>query len=396
MQQTPPVTIEDSRFQPAGAAHAESAERKPGRIAVVDDESTNIKVLRRYLQLAGYFDFVSTTVASDCVALIVREQPDVLLLDVMMPDVNGLDVLRDLRAQPSTAQLPIIILTADTNADTRRKALELGATDFLSKPVDANELLPRVRNSLLIKAHQDHLRQYAERLEDEVARRTRELTRTRQEVVHCLARAAEYRDNETGRHVLRVGRYAGVIARELGMDREFVELIELAAPLHDVGKIGIADEVLRKPGKLTPDEFEVMQTHAGLGRKVFDCVSTSEWDTFRRHTDIGQMILGGGQSSLLAMAARIAITHHERWDGSGYPLALAGEDIPIEGRITAVADVFDALSTKRPYKPAFPLEKCLDIMKAERGTHFDARVLDAFLARIREVVQIQIEFADCT
>lgn len=392
--QAVPLPSETSRFEPNPALTASDPARLTGRIAIVDDEATNIKVLRKYLQIAGYQDFVTTTVAGDSLSLIRRDKPDVVLLDVMMPEVSGLEILQSIRAIDETRHIPIIILTAATTDDTRRQALELGATDFLAKPVEVSELLPRVRNALVIKAHHDHLREYADRLREEVASRTRELTHTRQEVVHCLARAAEYRDNETGRHVLRVGKYVGVIAREMQVDPDFVELLELAAPLHDVGKIGIPDEVLRKPGKLTPDEFSLMQSHAGLGRKVFECISVQEWDVFRSHTEIGQKIFGSPQSPLLTLAARIALTHHERWDGSGYPLALSGENIPLEGRITAVADVFDALSSRRPYKPAFPLEKCLEIMKAERGRHFDPRVLDAFLNRLREVIAIQIEYAD--
>lgn len=381
----------DSKAAVGGSTGAPA--QRAGVIAIVDDEATNIKVLRKFLQREGYQAFATTTVAADAWDLLQRNRVDVLLLDVMMPEVSGLEILQRIREHETTSHIPVIILTASADEQTRRRALELGATDFLSKPVDMHELFPRVRNALLMKAQHDRLAEYADRLRCEVAEQTRELTCTRQEVVHCLARAAEYRDNETGRHVIRVGRYAGLIARELAQPAEWVELLELAAPLHDVGKIGIPDEILRKPGKLTAEEIDLMRTHAGLGKRICDCLPDYQAKMLRGHADIGARILAG-QSQLLQMAARIAISHHEHWDGSGYPLALAGENIPLEGRITSVADVFDALASKRPYKAAYPMEKCLAILEEGRARQFDPRVLDALLKRLPEVIAIQIEFAD--
>jgi putative two-component system response regulator len=220
------------------------------------------------------------------------------------------------------------------------------------------------------------------------------LQASHQNIIHCLARAAEFRDDDTGRHVLRVGRYAGIIARRLGWDAGDVETIEQAAQLHDVGKIGIPDAILGKPGKLTSQEFETIQKHCGFGKRVFESLTEPEWTAYRRHTELGDRILAGCESSVLHMAARIALTHHERWDGAGYPIGLKGEDIPLEGRITAVADVFDALSTRRIYKPAFPLEKCFAILEDGRGSHFDPQVLDAFFAVREQIVTIQIRYAD--
>lgn len=364
------------------------------RIMIVDDEPINIKVVSKFLERAGYRRFTTTTKPSEAAELARREPPDVILLDIMMPEVSGLDLLRRFRTSDLHAHTPIIILTASNDEQTKLQALELGATDFLGKPVDFVDLLPRVRNALVAKDHQDRLQRHAELLAREVAERTCELVRTRLEVIHCLARASEYRDNETGRHVIRVGRYVGITARALGVPEPIAALMEQSAPLHDVGKIGISDSILLKPGKLTPDEFEIMQTHALMGRKLFEPLTSSEFSLFREHADIGSRILDGPSSPLLQMAARIALTHHERWDGSGYPLALAGEAIPLEGRITAVADVFDALSSRRPYKPAFPLEKCLTIMREERGKHFDPVVLDAFLTCEESIVAVQIEYAD--
>ena len=214
------------------------------------------------------------------------------------------------------------------------------------------------------------------------------------ELIHCLARAAEYRDCETGRHVVRVGRYAGIIARQMGLEEETVELLEHAAPLHDMGKIGIPDDILLKPGKLAPDEFELMQKHCGFGRHTFEPMAADAWRTLKSHTFLGEAIMDTPSSPVIQFAAEIALTHHERWDGSGYPLGLAGEDIPLSGRITAVADVFDALSSRRPYKPAMPLDKCLTILEEGRAKHFDPKILDAFFASKEQIVSIMVQLAD--
>ncbi len=367
---------------------------------IVDDEPINVKILQKHLKLAGYTRFITTSDAMSVLDCIRKNPPDVLLLDVMMPGVNGLDLLRQIRRGPSTlggaglGYFPILILTASDSDETRFRALELGATDFLGKPVNASELVARVRNALLVKAHHDHLQNYSKELENQVRRRTAELAASRLELIHCLARAAEYRDNETGRHVMRVGRYAGMIARKLNLEQNMVELIEHAAPLHDMGKVGIPDAILLKPGKLTPEEFEVMQKHSLFGKRTFEPMSNDEWRAFQTHTLLGERILGAETSPLIAMAGKIALTHHEKWDGTGYPLGLAGEEIPLAGRITAVADVFDALSSRRPYKPNWPLERCFAVMEEGRGTHFDPAVLDAFIACREEIVQIRMQFAE--
>ncbi len=292
------------------------------------------------------------------------------------------------------AYIPTLVCTAFDNVQVKLEALELGATDFLTKPINAAELVVRVRNALVVKAHHDHLKNYARELADQVRHRTAELAASRLELIHCLARAAEYRDNETGRHVIRVGRYAEIIARRMGLDPQFVELIEHAAPLHDMGKVGIPDMILLKPGTLSPEEFEMMQRHCIYGKRTFEPMSRDEWRMFKSHTFLGEMIMDVRSSPIITMAAKIALTHHEKWDGNGYPMGLSGEDIPLAGRITAVADVFDALSSKRPYKPAFPLERCFAIMEEGRGTHFDPKVLDAFLAAREDIVEIRMEYID--
>ena len=361
---------------------------------IVDGEPVNLKVAQQYLNLEGYTNLVMTTEPREAIALVTKEEPDVLLLDVRMQHVSGLDILAALRADQRWAHLPIVILTVATDQNTRRRALELGASEFLAKPVDPTELIPRIRNVLTVKRHHDHMQEYSHKLEAEVLRRTAELARSRQEVIHCLARAAEFRDDDTGRHVFRVGRYARLIASELGWEGERLNMLEQAAQLHDIGKIGIPDAILLKPGKLTPEEFEIMQKHSGYGTRITHGLLDHELNVLCSHTELGSRLLHTADSPVLAIAATIALSHHERWDGTGYPLGLAGEDIPIEGRITAVADVFDALSSKRPYKPAFPLDKCFQILKEGRGSHFDPQVLDAFFRRQEDIVYTQIRHAD--
>jgi putative two-component system response regulator len=260
--------------------------------------------------------------------------------------------------------------------------------------VDPTDLLPRIRNVLAVKSYQDHLANYARELELQVQRRTEELEASRLEVIYCLGRAAEYRDNETGRHVIRVGRYVGIIARALGMRKEYVELLEHAAPLHDMGKIGIPDAVLLKPGRLDAGEMEVMRRHTEYGCDIVSTISRDERERGKSDGGLATETMKRVCSPILRVASVIALTHHERWDGTGYPRGLRGEDIPLEGRITAVADVFDALATKRPYKPAFPIDECFRIMEENRGKHFDPRVLDAFFSRKDEIVQTLIDYGD--
>ncbi len=379
--------------RPLSPSVVPSPTREP-KILIVDDEPINLQVARKHLLLAGYKQFVLTADPTEVLALLEQEHPDLVLLDIMMPGMSGLELLRAIRARDDFGHLPILILTALDDREVKSEALNGGATDFLTKPVDPTELLPRVRNALAIKAHHDHLQHYASELERTVRARTAELEESRLEVIRCLARAAEYRDNETGRHVLRVSRYAGIIAREMGLAAGLVELLEQAAMLHDVGKIGIPDSILLKPGKLDPEELEFMQKHCGYGKRIFQPMTGDEYTAYASHTTLGASIINPCRAPVLDLAARIALTHHEKWDGSGYPIGLAGEDIPLEGRITAVANVFNALSTKRPYKPAFPLDKCFAIMEEGRDAHFDPRVLEAFFTRRADIIRVQIDHAD--
>jgi putative two-component system response regulator len=364
------------------------------KIMMIDDEKLNIMVVAEYLKLGGFHDLVSTDDPLQALILASRELPDVILLDLHMPQLTGFDILKQLRADRALSRTPVVILTASTDEQEKLRALELGATDFLHKPLCGGELLARLRNIIMAKAYQDHCRNYSKTLETAVRQRTAELEASRQDVIHCLARAAEFRDDDTGHHVLRVGRYARIIGEQLGMDERMLDALEQAAKLHDIGKIGIPDAILLKPGKLTPEEFEALQRHSNYGKQIIDSIQDNGKRQLRQHTELGAQILDVGGSPLLSLAMRIALTHHERWDGTGYPIGLAGEDIPLEGRIVAVADVFDALSTKRPYKPAFCLDRCFSIMQAGRGTHFDPRVLDAFFARRNDIVETQIRHAE--
>lgn len=364
------------------------------RIAVVDDEELNIEIVQGHLRHEGYQNFHRATDGSQALDLIRTVQPDVVLMDVLMPEVNGLEVLAAMRQDESMIHIPVIVLTADDGPETKLHALRLGPSDVLYKPVDATEMLLRVRNVLTVKAYQDHLANHSQELERMVRERTSDLAASRRRIIHCLARAAEFRDDDTGHHVTRVGKYAAIIADELGYDQYSVELIEQAAKLHDIGKIGVPDAVLLKRAKLEEDEFALIQRHCSIGNSIINPLQAGEVDAYRQHTQIGATLLDVDGYPILELAAIIAQTHHEKWDGSGYPMGLKGEDIPIEGRITAVADVFDALSSERPYKAAFPREKCFHILEEGRGSHFDTRVLDAFFRRSDEITKIQVRYAE--
>ena len=364
------------------------------RVMIVDDDSISVKVVRRYLEKTGYSDFVTTNDAMRAMPLLAAHDPHVLLLDIMMPGMDGFQILDLIRDERDNLELPVIVLTGSDDPETKLRALELGATDILSKPVDPSELTVRVRNAIMIKAAHQQQVQYAQNLECTVRQRTAELYKSHEELVLSLARAAEFRDDDTGRHVVRVGRYVRSMCLELGMSNDDATLYEQAAQMHDVGKIGIPDSVLLKPGKLDPDEFEQIKKHAEFGRHIFENVPDDERNVLRKHTEYGAEILNVSSSPVMQLAQEIAISHHEKWNGKGYPFGISGADIPLGGRITAVADVFDALSSERPYKKAFPLEKCFAILQEERGQHFDARMVDAFFARRDEIIRTQIECAD--
>ncbi|HEY7400250.1 MAG TPA: HD domain-containing phosphohydrolase [Actinomycetota bacterium] len=334
------------------------------RILVVDDEEANVLLLKRVLDMAGYRHVLSTTDSRQVFELVQTFQPDLILLDLLMPYLDGFAVMDWLRSTIHEDEfLPVLVLTADATSETRRRALAGGARDFLTKPIDVDEVLLRIANMLDMRFLHLQLQGEKGALEERVQERTLELESSYIETFERLALAAEFRDDATGQHTLRVGAVAARLAQELDVPDERVELLRRAAGLHDVGKIGIPDEILLAPRKLTVEEFEVVKTHTVIGAKI----------------------LSGSRSALLSMAEEIAASHHERWDGRGYG-GQAGEDISIWGRITTVADVFDALTHQRPYKEPWPLDRAIDEIGRQRGEQFDPRVVDAFLAIQSDVV----------
>ncbi len=340
---------------------------RDGHILIVDDEPAISQMIELQLRKSGYENILVENDSTQAVEKIASLQPDLVILDIRMPKINGLEILRLVKDNPATENIQVLIMTSTTDDRIRVASLKLRANDFLTKPTNTIELDVRVSNALKLKIQHDQLVAFSDRLTQEVKGRTAELFATRRETILCLARAAEIRDMETGNHVIRVGHYAAVVAKQMGMDPDFVGYIELAAQLHDVGKLSIPDSILHKPAGLTVDERAVIETHCEEADRIF----------FGKAQNMEKATI---TSPLLRMAARIASTHHERWDGSGYPNKLAGENIPLEGRITAIADVFDALNTERPYKKAIEPSVCFEMITAQRGKHFDPQVVDAFLA----------------
>jgi putative two-component system response regulator len=312
--------------------------------------------------------------------------PDLILLDVVMPEMDGYAVCRQLKAQPRTADIPVIFLTAKSEIEDEQQGFALGAADYITKPISAPILLARVKTHLSLKASADYLRDKNAFLEQEVTRRTDEVRAVKDATILMLASLAETRDNETGNHILRTQHYVRALARALQahprfsgvLDERTIEVLFKSAPLHDIGKVGIPDSILLKPGKLTPLEFEIMKTHTTLGR---DAIETAE----RR---LGRPV------AFLQYAKEIAYSHQEKWDGSGYPQGLAGDDIPVSARLMAVADVYDALISKRVYKPAIPHAQAVEIMMAGRARHFDPDMADAFWRIREEFRSIALLFTD--
>lgn len=358
-----------------------------GRILIVDDEEANVRLLERLLRRAGLGDIESTTDPFTAYDLFRTCSPDLVMLDINMPGMSGFDVMEQLRAATKDdAYVPVLVLTGSNDQSIKNRALTAGAKDFLMKPLDPVEVVARAENLLEARSLQVQLRDEKKMLELTVDERTRELRYavaklreaqnelqlSRGETIHRLSLAAEFRDDETARHIQRMGRYCALLSSRVGFDSEHAELMRLAGELHDVGKIGIPDAILLKPGKLTPEERETMQ----------------------RHPEIGYDILGGSRSELLTIAATVAFTHHERPDGHGYPRKLTEDQIPLEGKIASIADVFDALTTDRVYRRAFPLDTAIAMMTAESGTQFDPDLLDMFLNPMDEVVAILEEHPD--
>src|SRR5215204_1914907 len=326
------------------------------RILIVDDEEANVEILTRILTRAGFCRLASTTDARQALDLYVRHRPDLILLDLHMPHLDGLEVMASLNEIAEATYLPILILSADLTPTARRDALSRGAKDFVSKPFVQDELLLRMKTLLETRFLYIQIQSHNQLLEAKVRERTRELVDAQIEIIERLAMAAEFRDDNTGHHTQRVGQMSSLLARQLGLPDSQVSLIARAAPLHDVGKIGVPDTILLKMGQLSKAEFEVV----------------------KHHTVIGARILSGGKFPLLRLAEEIAFCHHERWDGEGYA-GMRKTDIPLAGRIVGVADVFDALTQRRPYKPAWPVGEAIAEIDRQRARQFDPAVVEAFL-----------------
>ncbi len=341
-------------------------------ILIVDDQMTNIMLLESILKNGGYTHVHSTQDPTQVIPLFKELDPDLICLDIRMPELNGFQVMGQLKIIHKHAFLPILVLTSEEDRETRLRALESGAKDFLPKPFDKVEVLMRIRNLLEASLLNKTVSQQKASLEETVRIRTQELKDTQLEVVHRLARAAEHRDNETGAHILRMAHFALVLGRAAGMTEEECDVLFHATPMHDVGKLGIPDRILLKPGKLDHEEFEIM----------------------KQHTVIGAQLLSNSHSPVLQMGEVIALTHHEKWDGSGYPNRLAGKDIPLVGRICTIADVFDALSSKRCYKDAWPLDKTLKEIHSLMGKQFDPDLVDLFHELLPVITDIQRTHTD--
>lgn len=336
------------------------------RVLIVEDNRTNLLVLKGIIgnipgcEVEAFLDPIEALSAT-------AGQPfDLILVDYMMPSMDGRQFIAELRKRPDYAHIPMVMVTADDHRETRIDAITAGATDFLNKPVDPVELKARVGNLLTLRQQQRDLADRAEWLATEVAKATRSLVAQEEEVVWRLSRALTYRDDDTGDHTRRVADVSRLLAEELGLSTQVARTIELASPLHDIGKVAIPDHILLKPARLSPDEMTVMRSHAS----------------------IGEAILADASSDLVRMACRIAGTHHERWDGKGYPKGLKGEEIPIEGRIASVADVFDALCSERPYKAAWPIDTARREIENGAGTQFDPQCVAAFTSRWDEIAAL--------
>ncbi|MFQ5645566.1 MAG: HD domain-containing phosphohydrolase [bacterium] len=342
------------------------------RILIVDDNKTNVLLLEKMLTMGGYSNIRTLTDSRQVKAVYQEYRPDLILLDLKMPYLDGFEVMEQLREITDDSYIPVMAITALQDSETRLRALTSGAKDFINKPIDHTEVLPRIHNMLEIRLLHNKVKTQITTLEHKLEEHTVELKETRLEIIRRLCRAAEYRDNETGLHIIRMSKITHLLASKIGLSKEHCELILNASPMHDIGKIGIPDRILQKPGKLDANEFAIMKTH----------------------TIIGANMLSDHTSKLMNKAHDIALTHHEKWNGTGYPVGLKGEEIPVEGRICALSDVFDALTSFRLYKKAWTYQEALDEINREKGKHFDPTIVDLFNEIFDQILDIQEEYKD--
>jgi len=328
---------------------------------------SNLEYINSLSEILGpYYNIsVARNVSAAFSLAAAQDKPDLILLNTMMPDIDGYAICKQLKIMPETAEIPVIFLSEKRKIEDEERGFALGAVDFITKPYSASLILARVSAHLKLSSQKSHLMSL-------VQERTKELDKTRIEIVQSLGRAAEFKDNETGLHVIRIGWYARFLAKRVTGNNAWSELLYNAAPMHDIGKIGIPDHVLLKTGRLTQEEWVIMQ----------------------KHVDYGVEILGKHESDLLGMAVEVVQYHHEKWDGTGYPAGISGEDIPLSARIVAIADVFDALTSERPYKNAWSVEKAMALIESESGKHFDPELLPHFKACLPKILQIKAQYAD--
>lgn len=334
------------------------------KIMVVDDNPTNVFLLEKILHIEGYYNINSETDSRMVMSTVDSYHPDLLLLDLKMPHIDGFEILQAMRERNTEDIIPIIVITAQNDKENRLKAFSLGANDFIGKPFDQIEVLTRIRNFLEIRILHSRVRKSNNDLEQKVIERTKALSDLQTELFERLLRSVEFRDTETGNHITRIGVYSYILGKALGFSEEDAYQLYTASKLHDIGKIAIPDKILLKEDKLTPEEFEEMKTHALKGAKI----------------------LQGSTIPTLRLAEEIAISHHEHWDGNGYPYGLSGEQIPLVGRITALVDVFDALTTKRPYKEAWSFDVAFEHVISQRGLQFDPHLVDVFIECKQEIL----------
>ena len=343
------------------------------RLLFVDDEPNVLDGLHRLLRdHRNVWDMTFLTSAEEALQNCLVNDFDVIVTDFSMPGKNGLALLQTLRNTERTKDIPIVILTGSSEKELKREALQLGATDLLSKPVDREDLLARLQNCLRLKSYLDEINANNALLGQKVKERTKELEETQLQVIRRLGRAAEFKDNETGMHVIRMSLYSALLASRTGVEKEECDLLLNAAPMHDIGKIGIPDRILLKPGKLDPEEWKIMRTHVSIGADI----------------------LSGDDSDLLKLARTVALEHHEKWDGSGYPYGLKGTEISLAGRIVSLCDVFDALTSERPYKSAWTIEEALIFIEEQKGIHFDPTLASHIKEMVPEILDIRKRFSD--